>query len=112
MKLYNNGRRTINPNTPQAHAPGRWLEIEETEGRRLLKLFPRDLTTNAAAEAAEAAAKAERAKLAAENAELKAKLAEFEAKLLNLESITTSAKMDTPVPQVLQAAVSSKGRKG
>lgn len=117
MKLYNNGRRVINPNTPQAHAPGKWLEVDDAEGKRLLKLFPRDLTTNAAAEAAEAAARAERAKLSAENEELKAKLAKYEAQLASLEQITTAPSSDLsaqPIvtPQALKAAVAApKGKK-
>lgn len=112
MKLYNRGRRTINNNTPQAHPPGKWLGVDEVEGKKLLRLFPRDLTTNEAAEAAEAAAKAEKAKLEAENAMLRAKLAEYEAQLGNLEKVATSPESDLlsqtmQVPSVLQPVVAA-----
>lgn len=112
MKLYNRGRRTINAHTKQEHKPGTWLEVDETEGQKLLRLFPRDLTTNAAAEAAEAAAKAEKAKLEAENAELRAKLAKYEAQLGNLEKVATAPETDLltqtmQVPPVLQPVVAA-----
>lgn len=48
MKLYNRGQRVINLNTPLECRPGKWsAELHEDDAAKLLKMFPRDLTSNA-----------------------------------------------------------------
>jgi hypothetical protein len=47
MKLFNRGQRTFNPNTPIAIKPGKWSpELTEEQGTKLLKMYPRELTSN------------------------------------------------------------------
>ncbi len=47
MKLFNRGQRTFNPNTPIAIKPGKWSpELTEEQGIKLLKMYPRELTSN------------------------------------------------------------------
>lgn len=47
MKLFNRGQRTFNPNTPIAIKPGKWSpELTDEQGAKLLKMYPRELTSN------------------------------------------------------------------
>lgn len=77
MRVYNKGRRTINPNTSHALRPGTWTEIPDKEAERLLKMFPRDLTA--------ADQSASEAKLLTEIDTLKAQVSDLQAKLAHAE---------------------------
>jgi hypothetical protein len=77
MKVYNKGTRTFNPGSPIAVKPGVWTEIPDEEAAKLIKMFPRELTSvDSSVEE-----KNELTALRQENSTLKAKIAEYEEKL-------------------------------
>ena len=86
MKIYNKGSRVFNPNSPGAIRPGVWTEVEDKEAERLLKLYPRELTTNSAAVTIVNPA------LEAENKRLKAENARLTTQMANMEKLITGGK--------------------
>ena len=95
MKLFNKGRRTINPNTPAALLPGRWSpDLTDAEAAKMLKMFPNELTS---AEAPVTGPSAKELELAAENAKLKESLAAMETRLANLETLASPIPSTTTV---------------
>lgn len=97
MNLYNKGGRTINPNTNQAIPPGKWKDVPDEEAKKLLRMFPRDLTA-----VDPGAPSSEQIAAEKENAELKAKLAAAEAKIANLEKLVAASVPDPVAPTVVE----------
>jgi hypothetical protein len=106
MKLFNRGHRTFNPGTPHALIPGRWTELPDEDAKKLLKSYPRDLTTNDQP----TGPSAEEIRLAKENADLKTKLAAYEARMDGLEKIATAPTppLDAPIPAAPAPAKATK----
>lgn len=96
MKLFNRGRRTFNPGTSIALLPGRWTDIPDEDAKKLLRMYPRDLTTNEQP----TGPSSEEIRLAKENKELKARLAKYETQMDGLEKIATTQTppIDAPIP--------------
>ena len=97
MKVYNKGTRTFNPGSPIAVKPGVWTEIPDEEAAKLIKMFPRELTSvDSSVEE-----KNELTALRQENSTLKAKIAEYEEKLAVLGELTPPP---APAPTQKKAA--------
>lgn len=85
MRIYNRGRRVINPNTTHALRPGTWTEIPDEDAKKLLRMFPKDLTSSESSPQEtklveeNQALQAELVKLKEENAALKKEMAEIMA---------------------------------
>lgn len=83
MKIYNKGKRIFNNNTEFAIRPGKWTEISDEMGQKLIKDHPREITSNS-----EAITFSD-PKISAENDELKKKNAALEIRLKNLEQLVS-----------------------
>jgi hypothetical protein len=105
MKIFNRGRRTFNPGTPSAILPGRWTELPDDDAKKMLRMYPRDLTSNDQPSGPTPA----EIQLRKENAELKKRLAKYEAQMDNLEKVATEptkpVEFNTPVDPVAESEI-------
>lgn len=108
MKLFNRGRRTFNPGTPSAILPGRWTELPDDEAKKMLRLYPRDLTSNDQPSGPTPAEVA----LRKENAALKERLAKYETQMANLEKVTVEpvkpVEFTAPIPEPIDPVAESE----
>lgn len=101
MKLYNRGQRVINPQTPNELRPGKWSkELSDQEGTKLLKMFPRDLTSNAEAVSKE---KQELEKLQEELKKEQEKNSELLKQVEGLQTLLNTTRTGGELPQDLPA---------
>lgn len=96
MILYNRGSRTINPNSPIAILPSKWSpDLPDDLGRKLLKMFPRDLTSS---EGDVAKINTQLAQLASEKAKLEVENKALREQVANFEKLLAETPAPAPEP--------------
>lgn len=104
-KLFNRGQRTFNPNTSYVIKPNSWSpELTEEQAAKLLKMFPRELTSDEGVAQKHnlriAELEQELAKTQAENKQLKDQVAGLQ-KILEADPLSAnllSNTVPTPAP--------------